>query len=1054
MSNEDSLRKVNPITYYLNKALSMINIYKPHQEEIFYEWLNKFEYVADIVGVPYDGMTEFFEEMVDNDFHKTVRQSFFSVNFLKLEYKQIIDNYLLYFANSYENDLNRKRLFCRRQYKKETTKKYANSLRRISNSCYCSEGLETELCEQFIIGIRDDEIRNHLIEIPGLSFDETVKRAIEFEENNHINTYLNEALTMINTYNIEREGTFHLWFNKFEYVADFVGVPNKTMVKFFKVMIDDEIHNKVKKTYPFVDFSLYSYEEILNYYIRCFDSAYEISFHRKRFYNRNQYEKEPIAKYADSLRNILNKCFYTNNTEDIFWKQFIIGIRNDDVRIHLNKTPHLTYAKTIRKAIEFEEMNEMTHYLNQALTITNMYNPKKEDIFYEWLNKFEYVVEFVGVPNDKMIKFFNSMIENDVRTGVMQTFPCVNFSELSYEEIINYYHHFFSPSYNSDLNTIRFMYRNQYKQETIEKYADCLKKIYDKCVDSNRQKEILCGKFLHGIRDAVVRKQLCKTTCMSFDNLVKIAIQLENHNLITNYLNPALLMINIYNPEKEGMFYVWLNKFEFVADFVKVPDHLMVRFFNKMVDEDIHLTVKGVYTCVNFSVFTYDEIINHYLRFFVLSNVTDLHQSRLICRNQYEQETIMKYAENLRKIYDKCSDENRREEIICEQFIKGIRNNDIKTELNKITGKTFDEIVQFAVELDNRNFITNYINPALSIVHIYNPKREGMFYSWLNKFEYVADIINVPNDKMVEFFTKMIDNDIHMAVKSIHPCVNFSELSYDEIINLYLNLFSLSNLNDLHERRLVCRIRYEQETIEKYAESLRKIYNKCSYTNLSEKIICEQFIKGIRNDDIKTELMKTPDISFDEMVTFAIQFENSNFINKYINPALTMIHKYDPSNGGIFYNWFNKFEYVADTLGVPDNQMIEFFTKMIDNDLHTLVKNTYPSINFTILSYEETIKQYLRFFNAFHTDDLHVKRLMFRGQYEQETIEKYANNLQKIYNMCISTNRQEINLRNLFIKGINNDEIRTLLNTLPVVPFDETVRKAIVFKKQLNLSQK
>lgn len=120
--------------------------------------------------------------------------------------------------------------------------------------------------------------------------------------------------------------------------------------------------------------------------------------------------------------------------------------------------------------------------------------------------------------------------------------------------------------------------------------------------------------------------------------------------------------------------------------------------------------------------------------------------------------------------------------------------------------------------------------------------------------------------------------------------LNFSELLYDEIINFYLRYFSPYEIN-LHRTRFICRKQYEEETIRKYADNLRKICYKCDYTLLYlEKELCKQFLCGIRDEEIKCNLSKTPILSFDVMVEKAIEFQKSDSITYNVDQATLMIN--------------------------------------------------------------------------------------------------------------------------------------------------------------------
>ncbi|KAI4476667.1 hypothetical protein M0804_013388 [Polistes exclamans] len=1163
MSSEDLLPEDNQNADYQEQALRMMNPYKQHKLNLFYTWLNEFEYVADIIGVPDDKMVDLFTRMMQHD----VRKNEPGINYCKLSYDKILTHYiklltpipeiqihrkrfmcrdqyekepLLNYADNlykiftkcnfkycvenklYERfihgirnnnartylkkmfstfdeireNLNklpkdneeeekdqifiawlnkfeyvaenigvpdqkmvelfnnmRKRFLCRNQYEQETIENYAKCLRKIINKCCYKTDLEERLCEQFINGIHDDEIRTHLKNHTDLSFDEMTTKAIEFDKNNLITNYVNSALLMTHPYNPKKKIKFYAWLNKFEYVADIVKVPDSKMLQFFNHMVVNNVHTEIRINNTDVNLSKLSYDDATKLYYRYLSTSKETDLYKQRFKCRYQFENETIENYADSLCKIYNNSSYKNSKEDKLLEQFINGIREDKIRTKLKEFDVFSFDETVIVASHLSKLNEITNHMNKGISMIHIFSLKNEDKFYEWLNKFEYVADVIEVPHHEMIKFFNEMVDNDVHSAVKKFFSSVEFSELSYDKIINHYLCYFVSSNETDSQRKRFLCRNQYEQETIENYAKCLRKIINKCCYKTDLEERLCEQFINGIHDDEIRTHLKNHTDLSFDEMTTKAIEFDKNNLITNYVNSALLMAHPYNPKNKIKFYAWLNKFEYVADIVKVPDNKMLQLFNHMVVNKVHTEIRINNTDVNLSKLSYDDATKLYYRYLSTSKETDLYKQRFKCRYQFENETIENYADSLRKIYHKSSYKNSKEDKLLEQFINGIREDRIRTKLKEFDVFSFDETVIVASHLSKLNEITNHMNKGISMIHIFSLKNEDKFYEWLNKFEYVADVIEVPHHEMIKFFNEMVDNDVHSAVKKFFSSVEFSELSYDKIINYYLRYFSFPKKTDLHRNRFHCRNQYEGETIQNYADSLQKIYNKCYYKQRREKKLCEYFIKGIRDDDLKCILSKIPCTSFNATVAKAIGFTNVIQINDFITPALSMIQSYNPEKDGLFYEWLNKFEYVADTIGVPDNLMVEFFNGMVDDDVHESVMETNQSVNFSELSYDEIINHYLRYFSSSDDIDLHRKRFLCRNQYEQESIENYADCLRKIYYKCSDINRLEEELCIQFLNGIRDDKIKAYFKEFPRLSFDHMIVMIIAFQKEITFSR-
>ncbi|KAI4476679.1 hypothetical protein M0804_013400 [Polistes exclamans] len=858
-----------------------------------------------MIEVPHKKMGELFTSMLDVDIddHKLNK------NHLKYDdalynhsYDQILRSYSYLYLNIEEFEFHRNRFTCREQYIQEPLLKYASNLKKIFNKCNYGMHEEIKLCQQFLNGTRDDDIRIYLKKNPVLSFNDYVINAIAFAKANSITYYLNLAFPMINTYNPEKEGMFHTWLNRLEYVADMIEVPDNRMIEFFNNMVDNDVHYRVmQQTFSSVIFSVLPYEEIINYYILFFSSDCESDLHKNRFQYRYQYEEESIKKYADNLRKLYKNCGYKDNCSDkILCEQFICGIIGDDIRYHLSETLHLSFDKIVKKAITFLKDNQTTYYLNQTLSMMNIFKLDKEDSFSTWLTKFEFVANMIAVPYEIMGELFIKMLHDDVHKFINNNCETVNCLEFSYEQILDKYRYLAFGIDKLKFYRNRFINRKQFALESIENYAESLKKIYSKCFYISYFDNKISKQFINGLRDEELKNSFCTFPCMLFAETVAKVIQFKKTDIVSNYVKPAFTMINMFHPEEEERFYDWFNKFEYVTDIVGVPDDKLIEFFDEMIDNDVHKSVKKRFSSVNFFELSYEQLTNHYLRYYAFSYESNIHEKRFMCRTQYEKETIQKYVYNLRKILNKCNFTDNPIEKLIERFIDGIRDDDIRSYLNKSSFTSFTEIVAKAIEFEKSNDITHYINSAHSMINIYNPMKEGKFYEWLNKFEFVADFIKVPNNVMVKFFKKMVEYDIHTGVKQTFPCVIHFTLSYEAIINLYLRYFSFSCEFHFYKLRFLCRKQYETETIDKYAKCLYDLYDMYIDKRRMEEELCKQFLFGIRNDDIRTHLKQTPHLSFYETVEKAIAFEQGNEISNSLNEALTKLDIYDPTKDTIF----------------------------------------------------------------------------------------------------------------------------------------------------------
>ncbi|KAI4476128.1 hypothetical protein M0804_013858 [Polistes exclamans] len=530
-----------------------------------------------------------------------------------------------------------------------------------------------------------------------------------------------------------------------------------------------------------------------------------------------------------------------------------------------------------------EEVKEISYYRDKALSMMRIYNKETEESFFTWLNKFEYVTDKIEVPDDKMGELIITMVNDKVNKRIERNCSYDNISELSYQALISQYLHHLNLSNEVNLYRKRFRSRNQYEKETIEKYADSLRKICNKCHYVGNIHNKLCDQFVKGIRDNVIRSLLRETPrSSSFNEKIAKAIEFSKYDLMDRYVDQALLMINSYYPSYEGVFYGWLNKFEYAANNIGVPDDKIVELFNRMVYNAVHMEVKNSFPAINFSKLLYDQVIDYYLRHFSPCEV-DLHSSRLKVRKQYEKETVRNYADSLIKIYNKCYFKSDIEDSLCDLFISGLRDKFISNNLGLTLKLPFDKAVAKVIELSKRNLTWYYVHLVHPNINLYKLENEDPFHIWFNKFEYLADIVGVPDNRMIELFNNMVASDVHTNVRKASPSINFFKISYEEIIDNYHLYFSEYYEYDLHRKRFFSRIQYEKETIKTFSEKLKRIYNKLNYKSDTDFELCAQFINGIFGDDIKIHLCETLDLSFDDMVAKAMDFKTEKIFRNINN---------------------------------------------------------------------------------------------------------------------------------------------------------------------------
>ncbi|KAI4473915.1 hypothetical protein M0802_015878 [Mischocyttarus mexicanus] len=163
----------------------------------------------------------------------------------------------------------------------------------------------------------------------------------------------------------------------------------------------------------------------------------------------------------------------------------------------------------------------------------------------------------------------------------------------------------------------------------------------------------------------------------------------------------------------------------------------------------------------------------------------------------------------------------------------------------------------------------------LSRLRFYRPRLEK-FVVWLNQFENAVSIPGITEEKKKELFFMMIPDIINDFLKCQNASIDFSQLSYENIVTIYDSELSLdSSRYSLYERKFFHRIQYETETIEEYADSLMKLLLNIRTGLYKEEDLCNKFIDGLFDEQIRAFLQCFNNQDFESTITTAthIDFE-------------------------------------------------------------------------------------------------------------------------------------------------------------------------------------
>ncbi|KAI4475599.1 hypothetical protein M0804_014204 [Polistes exclamans] len=155
-----------------------------------------------------------------------------------------------------------------------------------------------------------------------------------------------------------RKMNFLIWENTFEYVIDFLEIPDDRKIEFLFFMLDSTTISILEKIYFYTDIYDNTYEVLISNLEDTFGQYNGTQAAEYRFWSRVQMIGESVPQYVLALRKIISKCSSKCNTINNLKTQFILGLRNNKARsiLKTKKNIKLTDAVAIARKLELEEI--------------------------------------------------------------------------------------------------------------------------------------------------------------------------------------------------------------------------------------------------------------------------------------------------------------------------------------------------------------------------------------------------------------------------------------------------------------------------------------------------------------------------------------------------------------------------------------------------------------------------------------------------------------------------------------------------------------------------
>ncbi|KAI4474071.1 hypothetical protein M0802_015798 [Mischocyttarus mexicanus] len=139
---------------------------------------------------------------------------------------------------------------------------------------------------------------------------------------------------------------------------------------------------------------------------------------------------------------------------------------------------------------------------------------------------------------------------------------------------------------------------------------------------------------------------------------------------------------------------------------------------------------------------------------------------------------------------------------------------------------------------------------------------------WLNEFDYLIDVFQIPNDRKVYMLLNMIESVTLIELKTKLDLNDISYFSYDLITTKLEKIFSLRDKQFGSYLRFLLRNQYDTEDVGHYSAALIKLINNSNIQKKNNYLV-SRFVKGVTDVCAQRILNYIPGLKFKNAVNIA-----------------------------------------------------------------------------------------------------------------------------------------------------------------------------------------
>ncbi|XP_015185882.1 PREDICTED: uncharacterized protein LOC107071412 [Polistes dominula] len=161
---------------------------------------------------------------------------------------------------------------------------------------------------------------------------------------------------------------------------------------------------------------------------------------------------------------------------------------------------------------------------------------------------------------------------------------------------------------------------------------------------------------------------------------------------------------------------------------------------------------------------------------------------------------------------------------------------------------------------------------ASTMIELFDPENTEILY-WLNDFEFLLKLLNIPRDKAIECLLNLMETSAFLSIQQKVAPADPYNLSYEELINHLEELFGCYQGETAGDYRFELRDQYIGESVLEYKNALIELSRRGSFFLRDDSSILLRLIPGLIDKDITILLDCIIGLTLDQAMSIASKEE-------------------------------------------------------------------------------------------------------------------------------------------------------------------------------------